>query len=105
MLNSLRLQPWINLFVFLTNWAVWAVNITAVLGYIIAANPALTVRRAPNMHACHHIFYTISLFLSPVVVLVYWLLIFKKHKGEIWASTEVVGGRHLSMAERENLYD
>ena len=100
MLNSLRLQPWINLFVFLTNWAVWAVNITAILGFIIASSPSLTPDRAPNMHCCHHIFYTLSLFLSPVVVLVYWLLIFEKHKGEMWNSTEVFRGKELTMEER-----
>ena len=75
------------MFIFLTNWAVWAILFTAILGFILAGSPSCTQKKALNLHACHHVFYTLSLFLSPIVVMVYWLLIFKKHKGEMWEST------------------
>lgn len=105
MLNCVRTQPWINLFIFLTNWAVWAINLTAIIGYVLAASPSCTQKNAPNLHALHHVFYTLSLFLSPVVILVYWTIVFKKHKGEMWEATKEWHGRVLAQEEREALYE
>lgn len=105
-INSCRVGPWINLFIFLTNWCVWAVNLTAIIGQILSYNPSLTQSHAINLHSLHHLFYTLSLFLSPVVVLVYWIIVFPKHKGEMWIETEeiMVDGKALTHEQRLDVY-
>jgi len=90
--NNLRTQPFINLLTFLTNWCVWAELFASLFSFILAAFPSLTHKKATSLHALYHLFYTINLFLTPIVVFVYWSLIFKKHKGEMWESTKVFWG-------------
>jgi hypothetical protein len=70
--NSTRLHHWSSLFIYFTNWSQWCILITALLGMVIASSPRYAQSKAINLHAFHHLFYTLSMFTQPVVVLVYW---------------------------------
>jgi hypothetical protein len=37
------------------------------------------MRKAPNLHACHHLCYTLMMFMTPVIVIFYWVLVHKDH--------------------------
>ena len=78
LLNSLRAGNFISLFIMLTNWTLWATLVTALLGLKLSNDPSLTFNSAPNMHALHHICYTIMIFLSPAVVTIYWGVVHEK---------------------------
>ena len=79
LLNALRVGKLISLFVMLTNWTLWVTLFTSILGFKLSSDPSLTFEKAPNMHAAHHICYTIMIFLTPAVVLIYWNFIHEVH--------------------------
>ena len=79
MANVLRLYGLFELCTFLTNWALISTLVTAILGYTIGSNPAYTQSFAPNLHSFHHVFYTLMMFLNPIIVSVYWTIIHKEH--------------------------
>ena len=78
-LNTLRAGPWENLFIMATCWCLWSVFFASLLGILLAHNPSWTMRKAPNVHACHHLCYTLMLFMTPIVVLIYWIFVHKDH--------------------------
>ena len=83
LMNALRIGPLINLIVYFTNWCLITTLLTCWLGYVIAGNRNLHVDNAINMHALHHLFYTLSLFMNPVVFIMYWCVIHHEHMKEI----------------------
>ena len=83
LINSLRAGKWISLLTMLTNWTMWATLFTAYLGLKLSSDPSLTLENAPNMHHLHHIFYTIMIFLTPAVVIIYWSVIHEVHLKKI----------------------
>ena len=82
-MNALRVGPFINLLVYFTNWSLLSTLITCWLGYMIAGSRNLNIDNAINMHALHHLFYTLSLFMNPVVFFMYWGVIHNEHMKEI----------------------
>jgi hypothetical protein len=68
----MRIGPWINLFLFFTNWCVLFTLFTALIGIYLASNDKMTIKKAINLHALHHVSYTLTLFMTPVVVIMYW---------------------------------
>ena len=83
LMNALRIGPLSNLLVYFTNWSLIATLITCWLGYIIAGSRILKIDNAINMHALHHVMYTLSMFMNPVVFIMYWGVIHDKHIPEI----------------------
>lgn len=81
--NSIRINPWQNLFVYFTNWSQWCILLTALLGFILASKPHYDQERALNIHALHHLFYTLSMFTQPVVILIYWGVVHQSNVKEI----------------------
>ena len=82
-MNSFRAQPIASHFTMFTNWMSNATLIAWFLEHIIIYSPHLNIKNAPNMHCLHHLFYTLSLFTSVIVTLVYWGLTHKKHLKDI----------------------
>lgn len=82
--NATRTQPVVNLFVFFTNWSVWCALFAALFSFIIASHSKFAHRRFTFLHALCHIAYTLALFTTPVVVVLYWSSLHKGHKHEIW---------------------
>lgn len=105
MINVCRTQKWQNLFMMFTNWQLWIINLTAITGTILVMNPEYNQKNALNLHALHHFFYTFTMLGAPLITCVYWGLIFKKHKGEMWENTKEWHGRVLSDAERLDFYE
>ena len=83
LMNSFRIYPIISLLIYLTNWSLISTLITCWLGYIIAGSGNLHIGNAINMHALHHLFYTLSLFMNPIVFIMYWGVIHDEHIKEI----------------------
>lgn len=102
--NATRTQPFINLFIYFTNWSVWAVLFTALFSFILASHSKYSHRYAVTLHALHHLSYTLAMFMSPVVVLMYWSSLHRKHKHEIWENSLWHCGVERSLPERERLY-
>ena len=82
-MNALRLNPVSHLLIYFTNWSLLSTLITCWLGYIIAGSRLLRIDNAINMHALHHVMYTLSMFMNPVVFIMYWGVIHDKHIPEI----------------------
>lgn len=86
--NVLRLHGLFELCTFLTNWALISTLVTAILGHTLGSNPAYTQSLAPNLHSLHHLFYTLMMFLNPIIVSVYWAVIHKEHVQELTLETK-----------------
>ena len=82
--HTLICNPAINLLVYFTNWALLATFFTALFGTIIAFNPTYNNRTAKGLAMCHHLMYTIMLFIGPCVVSVYWMVVHQEHLQEIY---------------------
>ena len=70
--NVFRAVPWYFMFIKFTNWILIFTMMATVLEVYLCSTPRLTFSVAPNMHVCHHIFYTLALFTNPIVVIIYW---------------------------------
>ncbi len=88
LMNALRVGPFINLLVYFTNWSLISTLLTCWLGYVIAGSRNLHIDNAINMHVLHHLFYTLSLFMNPVVFFMYWGVIHNEHMKEIRVKNE-----------------
>ena len=102
--NATRTQPIINLFIYFTNWSAWSVLFTAIYGLILASHPKWSQKRARTMHALHHISYTLAMFTTPVVVVLYWSSLHKRHKHEIWENSLWHRGVETDLPLRQRLY-
>ena len=87
MANVLRLYGLFELCTFLTNWALMSTLLTAILGYTIGNNPNYTYSNKPILHSLHHLFYTLMMFLNPVIVSMYWAVVHKEHVQELKIET------------------
>ena len=81
--NVTRAGPVVNLVRYFTNWSLLATYFTVIFGLIIGSNPSWDTNKAVNLHALHHLMYTLTMFMNPVVVLMYWGLIHQDHLNEI----------------------
>ena len=63
------------MFLYFTNWSLMATTATCLLGTLISQNKDYTLKTAPNLFALHHLMYTLMLFMTPVVLLIYWGLV------------------------------
>ena len=61
-----------GLFIYFTNWTQLANLLALIIGIILQFSPTYTLKNAPNLHALHHIFYTLAMFMMPAVVIIYW---------------------------------
>lgn len=102
--NATRTQPIVNLFIFFTNWSVWAVLFTAIFGVFLASHPKYSQKRAVTLHALHHISYTLAMFMTPVVVVLYWSSLHRRHKHEIWENSLWHRGVENDLSQRQQLY-
>jgi len=73
----------LDFLVFFTNWSLLATFFTVNIGIVLSRNPQYTHTTAQNLHAIHHLLYTLSLFSAPVVFIVYWGVIHTKHLQEL----------------------
>ena len=83
MMNSARTGPISHLFTYFTNWAQWTTLLTACIGVAIAGNPDYSVKNSKSLYALHHLFYSLTMFMQPVVVIVYWGVVHEKHITEM----------------------
>ena len=70
---------------YFTNWAILSTYTTSFLGLIISRNLDNNLENAPNLHALHHLMYTLMLFMTPIVVIMYWGVVHEKYMEEIKA--------------------
>lgn len=63
----------------LTNWVVAITFMSSFLEFIITNNPSLTFTSYPRLHAFQHLLYSFTLFLNPIIIIVYWGFIHKQH--------------------------
>mmetsp|Transcript_6537 Transcript_6537/g.11061 ORF Transcript_6537/g.11061 Transcript_6537/m.11061 type:complete len:248 (-) Transcript_6537:43-786(-) len=81
--NGFKTSPAIDMFTYFTNWSLWFIFFSALVGLLLGANPGYSVSSRPHLHALHHVFYTLMLFTQPVVMTVYWGLVHEKHLKDI----------------------
>ena len=79
LINQVRADPFENIYKQATCWCLWATFFTALMGAILSGNPILTIRQAPHMHAFHHLCYTLMIFMTPAVIILYWTVIHDNH--------------------------
>ena len=72
-----------TLLTMFTNWCLLSSFFSSVLERLLTTNPEYTFEKAPNMHAVQHIFYTLTLFTNPVVIMMYWGLVHTEHLKDI----------------------
>ena len=73
--NATRAGPVVNLTRYFTNWSLLATTSTVLISIILSANPDWDTDKAINLHALHHLMYTLTMFMNPVVFLMYWSII------------------------------
>jgi len=56
---------------------------------VIASSPRYVQSKALNLHAFHHLFYTLSMFTQPIVVLVYWGVV---HQSNVEETRQLANG-------------
>ena len=86
--NATRAGPVVNLVRYFTNWSLLATLFTVILSIIITADPESDITSNPSnkalhLHSLHHLMYTLTMFMNPVVVSMYWGLIHQDHLNEI----------------------
>ena len=81
--NSLTITPFGVFIGYFTNWTLLITLSCILIGIFLAEFEFLTHEKWPNLHASHHILYSLMLFMNPIVVSVYWLLVHEEHLLEI----------------------
>ena len=82
-MRSCQIYPWTDMLTYFTNWGLLATYFTCISGTIISQNKGYTLKNAPNLHALHHLMYTLMLFMTPIVIVMYWGLVHKQALIEI----------------------
>ena len=81
--NITRVGTFFDLITYITNWALLATFFTASLGMYLCMKPEMTPKSHPGLYAAHHGFYSLMLFLQPLVVIMYWGVVHDDHVIEI----------------------
>ena len=71
--NVVRAGKWSNLIFFGTNWALLATLGTAFSGCYLVFDDS------HHFRALFHIFYSLMIFINPIVILIYWPFERKNH--------------------------
>ena len=77
-MRSCQIYPLTDMLTYFTNWALLVTYLTCISGTIISQNKCYTLKNAPNLHALHHLCYTLMLFMTPIVIVMYWGLVHKQ---------------------------
>ena len=59
----------------LSNWATVATCLTALIGYKLSSEPQTEYK---TLRAVHHTFYTVTMVANPVVICVFWTILWRE---------------------------